>query len=257
MSSLQISDRLIRNLSSRKCTDEALAMAYETGEARTIKASTGVQKAVGRRVSEFISRIKPKACTSPDKSKSIDRKRTWGGDGSVPDFIRGNYSDGERAVLAVVVTEVKKRGFCDWAIDRIAAVAGVSRTTCQNAMRKAAWRKNEDGEDDPHVSIEYRPRPGRKNLTNIIRIISRAWIEWINLSIGFKKMNPTKRSRGKTSLSLQVSTSQEALEGDERAVQLPELDLAQPARSWLHRYRRGEHQLPFRIGVDPVRIGSG
>jgi len=51
--------------------------------------------------------------------------------------MRQEFTEGERAVLCVVGTEVKRHGICDWPIDKIAAIAGVGRTTVQNALHTA------------------------------------------------------------------------------------------------------------------------
>ena len=56
----------------------------------------------------------------------------------MPDDIRCHYTEGERAVLCVVAGEVKRQGISDLSIDEIAARAGVSRTTAQNALRIAS-----------------------------------------------------------------------------------------------------------------------
>src|SRR5207253_2796912 len=98
--------------------------------------------------------------------------------------------EGERAVLCIVSGEVKRQGVCDWPIDRIAAMAGVSRTTVQNALREAQRQL--------HVRIQHRPVPGRKSQTNVVYVIDREWRSWIRIgpsmarSIGFKTVNPTK-----------------------------------------------------------------
>ncbi|OAP38284.1 hypothetical protein AU381_22165 [Sinorhizobium glycinis] len=52
----------------------------------------------------------------------------------------------------------------------------------------------------PYVGkgLYYRPRPGEKNLPNIIRIINKEWLAWINrgppplrAAIGFNLFHPT------------------------------------------------------------------
>ncbi len=67
--------------------------------------------------------------------------------------------------------EVKRHGACDWPIDRIAAVAGVGRTTVQTTMHEARRLG--------HITITERPRCGRKSLTNVVRISSQEWRTWL------------------------------------------------------------------------------
>ncbi|WP_157628132.1 hypothetical protein [Ensifer sp. BR816] len=79
--------------------------------------------------------------SSPDREASWRRKRTFGGCGAMPAAFRQMYTEGERAALTVVANDVKARGECDRPLDGIAAIAGVCRTTVQNALR-AAKRNN-------------------------------------------------------------------------------------------------------------------
>ena len=93
-------------------------------------------------------------------------------------------------MLCVVSGEVKHHGVCDLFIDKIAATAGVSRTTVQNALD---WARRLG-----HVTIEYRPVRGRRSLTNVVRVVSLEWRTWIKRgpslarSIGFKTIYPTR-----------------------------------------------------------------
>ncbi|MDR6101009.1 hypothetical protein QE369_001187 [Agrobacterium larrymoorei] len=190
--------------------DVALARAFETGEAHTRKASNGPAKVFGKVSARFIRPGTRKHPTSPDKTASRQRKRSWAGSG-MPRVMWKHYTEGERAVLCVVGDQVKRHGQCDLPLDRIAAVAGVSRTTCQNALRKARHI------DLEHVTVEERPRAGQKNLTNIIRIISKTWLGWLRRSIGFKGFSPTVAKEYKTSNKEEVSTSQGAYESESAA----------------------------------------
>ncbi len=93
-------------------------------------------------------------------------------------------------MLCIVAGEVKRHGVCDWPLDKIAAHAGVSRTTSQNAIRKA----HQHG----HIAVQARPVRGRKNLPNVVSIVCAEWLAWIKRApaaarlIGFNSLNPTK-----------------------------------------------------------------
>jgi hypothetical protein len=111
----------------------------------------------------------------------------------MPPTVRARHTEGESSALTITAGEVRLHGCCDSPIDRIAAQAGVCRTTVQNALREAV-RQN-------HVEVQHRPVPGRKNLTNIVHIISREWLTWLergSTTIGFKTIamfkifHPTK-----------------------------------------------------------------
>lgn len=74
----------------------------------------------------------------------------------MPPDVRIRYTEGEASALTIIAREIQHHGLCDLPIDKIAALAGVSRTTVQNAIREAVRRG--------HVTVERRPVKGRKNL---------------------------------------------------------------------------------------------
>jgi hypothetical protein len=120
------------------------------------------------RISRFAPRQHPR---SPDRKASRDRRRTLGRPSSKPPALRALFTEGQRSVLAIVAGEVKHQGVCDLPYDKIAALTGVCRTTVQTTMHEARRLGL--------INILERPRPGRKNLTNVIRIISRQWLTWL------------------------------------------------------------------------------
>jgi hypothetical protein len=160
----------------------------------------------GRRSPYGLGRRRPQR--SPDREKSRQRRRLLGGSGALPPGIRVRFTEGERAVLYVVGCEVKRQGICDWPIDKIAALAGVCRTTVQNALRWA--------ERISLLTIQVREMGGgRKNLTNIVRIVSPEWKAWLARGRfdGFKTMNPTKSIAIASSLRVDMVSAKEADRG--------------------------------------------
>jgi hypothetical protein len=152
-----------------------------------------LRKLVGRVFSRFAPRQRQR---SPDRKASRDRRRRLGGSSALPDQLRRHYTEGQRSVLCIVAGEVKHHGICDLPIDKMAAQAGVCRTTVQTTMHEARRLG--------HIKITERPQPGRKNLPNIVEVISPEWRAWIrrgpsaarligsNLLIGAKMVSPTK-----------------------------------------------------------------
>src|SRR5436189_6413150 len=80
---------------------------------------------------------------------------------------------------------------------RFVAQAGVCRRRVQNAIREAARLGL--------LTIEERRREGRRNLPNVVRIISKEWTSWLARGgrstrlpaepvIGCKKLRPTDKS---------------------------------------------------------------
>jgi hypothetical protein len=78
-----------------------------------------------------------RAPRSPDRQRSLERRRRLSAAGMMPPGLAARFTVGERAVLYVIAQQVKLRGQCDLYINQIAAFAGVGRTTCRNALRIA------------------------------------------------------------------------------------------------------------------------
>ena len=108
---------------------------------------------------------------SPDKQASYDRRRRLAYSGVMPNHLAARLSVGTMAVMRVVADEYLACTVCDLSLDEIAARAGVCRKTARRAMRAA--------EDQRLISIRERPVRGRKNLTNLVEVISFEWLKWL------------------------------------------------------------------------------
>jgi hypothetical protein len=86
------------------------------------------------------------------------------------------FTQGEMATLRIVGDEVRAHGVCVLSYDEIAARSGCCRTLARRAIRIAARLGL--------LSIEVRPRPGQKNLTNVLRIRSPEWRVWLRMDRG-------------------------------------------------------------------------
>ncbi|WP_306223781.1 hypothetical protein [Bosea beijingensis] len=126
---------------------------------------------------------------------SLARRRQLVAAGPMPPRLAAHFTSAELAALMIIREEVRLRGTCTSFISEIAARAGVGRTTVQNATRRAA--------ELGLITIQERRRPGQKNLTNVIRIVSQEWLAWIaswkaaknGALIGFKSANPTGKGK--------------------------------------------------------------
>lgn len=166
---------------------------FETGAGTKPASKVYEKQASARAADRVVQQARRKRVTSEERSKEIQRRRKWASGGNMPPEIRACYSEAERAALAVIADRCRTKGFCDLCLDEIARVAGVGRTSVQNAIRKARSKGFE------HISVRERPQTFGKNLTNIIKIISKSWGSWIIRAIGFKGLN-TSVSKVKTSL---------------------------------------------------------
>jgi hypothetical protein len=68
-------------------------------------------------------------------------------------------------------------------MDKIAAVAGVSRTTARNALRQAQALGL--------VTVQERRHRATRSDSNVIRIVSPEWLAWLRLGGGCKKAKST------------------------------------------------------------------
>lgn len=122
---------------------------------------------------------------TPSRPVAIARRRTLAASGPMPPALACRFTVAELAVLKIVGDEVRANGRCDRTVAEIAARAGCSRTSCQNALREAAGLGL--------VVVEERRRQGDKNLPNVVCIVSREWTTW--LKRGGRKP-PARASRG-------------------------------------------------------------
>src|SRR3954463_4124500 len=131
---------------------------------------------------------------TPQRPVAIARRRHLAASGPMPPGLACKFTVSELAVLRIVGDEVRQHGLCERCIDEIAARAGVGRRMVQNALREAARLGL--------VTVEERRREGRRNLPNVIRIVSKEWTSWLarggrasrssaEALIGCKKIRPT------------------------------------------------------------------
>lgn len=131
---------------------------------------------------------------APERPVAITRRRHLAASGPMPPGLAARFTTGELAVLRIVGDEVRTGGLCGLCIDAIAARAGVCRRLAQNAIRQAARLGL--------LTIQERRREGQKNLPNIIRVVSREWLQWLARGpksgrppgaspIGCRKIHPT------------------------------------------------------------------
>jgi hypothetical protein len=108
---------------------------------------------------------------SPDRRISIQRRREHASTGPLPPAIAAGFTTGELAVLKVLSDEWLAHGVCDRGINELGARAGVCRSLAKRTIRLA--------ELDGLITVQRRPRSGRKHQTNIIRVIRADWLDWL------------------------------------------------------------------------------
>ena len=170
--------------------DDAQAMA-EAIQARKLQSAPMPRRHVGSR---------------PASPASIERRRRWTGSGWLPAHLVARFTMAENAVLAVIAAEVAQRGQCRLTVGHIAALAGVGRTSVQNALREAAALGL--------VTVEQRRQSYSRSQPNVVSIVSREWSAWVRMR-GFK-IAGTTNSYLHNSLAKPVFVTSGRREVDER-----------------------------------------
>jgi hypothetical protein len=104
--------------------------------------------------------------------------RTLAASGPMPPGLAARFTTGELACSRIVADAVRDHGLCSLHVDAIAARAGVCRRLAQSAIREAAR--------EGLLTVQERRREGRRNDTNMIRVVSREWLTWLGREGGCK-----------------------------------------------------------------------
>lgn len=189
-----LSQAVWKGFAAGACTDAEAQTIAEAVEARrnAFRAPRRRQLDLSRPPTLF---SRAKAQRPPERQQALERRRRLATSGPMPPELACMFTMGELAVLRVVGDEWRDKGRCDRTYAELGARAGVSRDTARNAIRAAAKHGL--------ISVEERRRPGHKNLPNIVRLISRSWLAWIerkagsapSRSIGVKKLPTTDNSK--------------------------------------------------------------
>lgn len=109
----------------------------------------------------------------PRTPASVERRRSLASQGWFPPAIAARFTVGEQAALAVIAQEVARHGACRFFIEKIAALAGVTRSTVKRALKEAHGLGL--------IRIEERRLTGWRNDANVVTIVDPAWLAWLRL----------------------------------------------------------------------------
>jgi hypothetical protein len=110
---------------------------------------------------------------SPDRQRSLERRRRLAASGPMPPMLAAKFTTGRLSTMRIVGDEVRRKGRCTACVDEIAARAGVCRRLAQAALREA--------EDLGLVHIQERRLTGTRNDSNVVTIISMEWLAWLRI----------------------------------------------------------------------------
>src|SRR4051794_16747019 len=74
---------------------------------------------------------------SPDRQRSLERRRKLAASGPMPPALAARFTTGELAVLKIVADEVRTKGACVLSVAEMAARSGTSESTVRRALRAA------------------------------------------------------------------------------------------------------------------------
>jgi hypothetical protein len=138
---------------------------------------------------------------SPDKQRSIERRRQLADAAPIPLEHRHKFTTCERAAVNVIAREIGRTGACVLPLARIAAQAG----TCKERVRSAQKKMRDCG---LAFTIERRRR-GQKSLTNLTRALAKGWGAYLRRWIGFEKSNSTIDTDIRKALGVPVDNTSE------------------------------------------------
>lgn len=139
---------------------------------------------------------------SPNRERSLRRRRRLAMSGPMPPGLACHFTVGELAAMRIIGDECRDKGRCVEFNDAIAARAGVSVSTVKRALRQA--RKL------GLVAVTERKITGTRNDSNVVRVISGAWLAWLQhklIKTGVQNWPTTdnqQQKRGLASKKLQV-----------------------------------------------------
>lgn len=147
---------------------------------RKVLTTRTVANRIPQRAAEFSATLEScypdkiyKKMPTAKKAVYMARRRELAASGMIPRELGKHFTTGALATLTVIAQEVGANGSCRLSLGKLAALAGVCKMTCRRALKLAMKHKLLD------IS-ERRQSRGRKSLTNIVRIMNRTWLQWVD-----------------------------------------------------------------------------
>ena len=149
--------------------DAETVLVRAPGDVASDAAQSPPERPRERRSSIFPAKRPPK---SPDRQRSILRRRRLAASGPLPPPLAANFTTGQLSVLRIIADETEShKGTCTRSLGELAARAGVCVALVRNTLRLA--------ESLFLITTEFRARHGKRHLPSVIRIISKPWNLWL------------------------------------------------------------------------------
>lgn len=151
---------------------QAVNAAWSSGDVSEEEAGALFLLVHERRAARPVVPAVPRGGSRPRSDASKARRRANAYQGLLPRGLAAKFTEAENAVLSVIAGCVRRFGFCDWPVRKLAAVAGVSERSVQNAVKRA--------EVLGLLHVQRRRVAGWCNETNLITVVSREWSSWLH-----------------------------------------------------------------------------
>jgi hypothetical protein len=176
----QTLDALAKNMwadyAEGKITDDTAERITRAVERRRTTLRTQTRKTRNTPLLDAVKRNK-----LPVRPERIQHRRRVAYCGALPGHIAAKFTIGQIAALSIIVAQVKSTGRCELYVRQIAAMAGCCGRVVQTAIIEA--------QRIGLISIERRPRAGRSNLSNVIKIIDVSLVAWIKRGNSNKQLH--------------------------------------------------------------------
>ena len=102
----------------------------------------------------------------------MQRRKRLAATAPLPPVLAMLLTPSQVAYARLVSNEHQRHGVFDWCHARAAAIAGF----CPETAKRSQRRLQQLG----LISIERLPMPGKKSLSNLVRIVDAKWLSWID-----------------------------------------------------------------------------
>lgn len=171
-----LSDEIRRAVTaaSRDRLDEVSAALWKAFAAGAVSEAEATDISAAIEARKVVAAPAPRRMSRPPRPRDparVERRRRWCASGWMPPRLAARFTPAETATLAVVAWQCARGGRCALPLDRIASLAGVSRTKVKDAIRLARTLGL--------LSVQERRQTRWRSETNVIRVACGTWATWL------------------------------------------------------------------------------
>lgn len=195
-------------------TDDAAERLQAAIQRRRASTATRVAGTAKKAAYDAVKRSTRRA-NNADKVMRAEKRRRVAHCGALPGYLAQSFTTAENAAIAIIIAQIRAKGFCDLFIACIAARAGCCDRVVQNAIQHA--------ERLGLIKIQRRARKGQANLSNIISLLDtdlKTWVARGNTHKQLHWVNESAGNRYKILETTEIGDKKARIEHDRHAVGL-------------------------------------